>query len=140
MHPKNVIPGPKKALLGSKNDCRGFISGECFWGRSLSFPGCWCANFARQRRIGRPAATMKFHITKVLRFWVECEFPDYSAQHSSLTKSELIAQILRSFEEAGDAMRYLNAEGRVAWKASPRMLARLADAEREAEDDLADWP
>jgi hypothetical protein len=83
---------------------------------------------------------MKFYITKVLRFWVECEFPDYGAQHSSLTKSELIAQILRSFEEAGDAMRYLNAEGRVAWKASPRMLARLADAEREAEDDLADWP
>jgi hypothetical protein len=23
--------------------------------------------------------TMKFRITKVLRFWVECEFPDYRA-------------------------------------------------------------
>ncbi len=37
-------------------------------------------------------------------------------------------------------MRYLNADGRVAWKATPRMLTRLADAEREARDDLADWP
>jgi hypothetical protein len=36
-------------------------------------------------------------------------------------------------------MRYLTADGRVAWKATPRMLVRLADAEREAEDDLADW-
>jgi hypothetical protein len=52
----------------------------------------------------------------------------------------VIAQILRKFEEAGDAMRYLNAGGRVAWKATPRMLARLADAEREAQDDLADCP
>ena len=54
-------------------------------------------------------------------------------------KSELIAQILRAFEAAGDAMRYLDADGRVAWKASPRMRARLADAEREAREDLADW-
>jgi hypothetical protein len=37
-------------------------------------------------------------------------------------------------------MRFLNSSGRVAWKATPRMLARLADAEREAWDDLADWP
>jgi len=79
-------------------------------------------------------------MTKVLRFWVECEFPDYRAQHFSLTKSKLLAQILRAYEEAGDAMRFLNADGRVAWKATPRMLARLADAEREARDDLADWP
>ena len=39
------------------------------------------------------------------------------------------------FEEAGDAMRYLNTEGEVAWKATPRMLTRLADAEQEARDD-----
>jgi hypothetical protein len=64
----------------------------------------------------------------------------YWVQHSSLTKSELIAQILREFEEAGDAMRYLNPGGQIAWKATPEMLIRLADAEREAEDDLADCP
>jgi len=66
--------------------------------------------------------------------------PDYRAQYSSPTKSELIAQILLAYEEAGDAMRHLNAHGRIAWKATPRMLARLADAEREARDDLAEWP
>ena len=37
-------------------------------------------------------------------------------------------------------MRYLNVKGQIAWKASPGMLSILADLEREAEDDLADWP
>jgi hypothetical protein len=43
-------------------------------------------------------------------------------------------------DQQTDAMRFLNANGRVAWKATPRMLARLADAEREAKEDLAHWP
>jgi len=90
----------------------------------------------------KPEATMKFRMSKCLRFWVECEFDDIEDQDPGpgRSKSELIAQILREFEEAGDAMRFLNASGRVAWKATPRMLTRLADAEREARDDLADCP
>jgi hypothetical protein len=82
---------------------------------------------------------MKFRMSRILRFWVECDVPDYRARNPGLGKSELILQILREFEEAGDAMRFLNADGRVAWKATPRMLTRLADAEREARDDLAVW-
>jgi hypothetical protein len=39
---------------------------------------------------------------------------------------------------AGDAMRYLNAKGEISWKATPRMLTRLADAEQEAIDDMDD--
>jgi hypothetical protein len=84
--------------------------------------------------------TMKFRMSRILRFWVDVEYDDIKNQAPGRTKSQLIAQILRAFEEAGDAMRYLNADSRVAWKATPRMLIRLADAEREAEDDLADWP
>jgi hypothetical protein len=83
---------------------------------------------------------MKLYMTNVLRFWVECDCPDYWAQDPGRRKSELIAQILRAYEAAGDAMRYLNADGQVAWKATPRMLTRLADAEQEASDDLAEWP
>jgi hypothetical protein len=83
---------------------------------------------------------MKIRMSRILRFWVECEYDDVKNRGPDHTKSELIAAILREFEEAGDAMRFLNASGRVAWKATPRMLARLADAEREAQDDLADWP
>ena len=51
------------------------------------------------------------------------------------TKSQLLSEILHEFEEAGDAMRYLNSKGQIAWKATPRLLTRLADAEQEARDD-----
>jgi len=85
-------------------------------------------------------ATMKFRMSKCLRFWVDVEYDDVKDHRPSRRKSDVLAQILRAFEEAGDAMRFLDADGRVAWKATPRMLARLADAEREARDDLADWP
>jgi hypothetical protein len=79
-------------------------------------------------------------MTKVLRFWVDVEYENVKNQHHGRRKADLIAAILREFEEAGDAMRYVNADGRVAWTATPRMLTRLADAEREARDDLAECP
>ena len=37
-------------------------------------------------------------------------------------------------------MRYLNFHGQIAWKGLPRMLSILADPQREADEDLADWP
>jgi hypothetical protein len=83
---------------------------------------------------------MKFRMSRILRFWVDIEYEDVKNRGPDRPKTEGIAQILRAYEEAGDAMRFLNTDGRVAWKATPRMLVRLADAEREARDDLADWP
>ena len=83
--------------------------------------------------------TMKFRMSRNLRFWVDVEYQAVKNEDSDRTKSELIAQILCEFEEAGDAMRSLDRKGRVAWKATPRMLTKLADAEQEARDDLADW-
>jgi hypothetical protein len=85
-------------------------------------------------------ARMKFRMTKVLRFWVDVEFEWIKNHDFSRTRAQLISQILREFEVAGEAMRYLDADGRLAWKATPGMLSRLADAEREAIDDMEDWP
>jgi predicted transcriptional regulator len=59
---------------------------------------------------------------------------------SSATRAELIAEILREYEQSGDAMRYLAAKGQIAWKASPAMLQKLSDAEREVEDDMEGRP
>jgi hypothetical protein len=82
---------------------------------------------------------MKFPMTKILRFWVDVEYERTKNQHSG-SRTELIPQILGKFEEAGDAMRFLNADGRVAWKATPGMLSGLADAEQEAlDDESAEW-
>jgi len=83
---------------------------------------------------------MQIRMSRILRFWVDVEYEDIRDQAPDRRKPDLIAQILREFEAAGDAVRFLNADGRVAWKATPRMLTRLADAEREAEDDLAECP
>jgi hypothetical protein len=83
---------------------------------------------------------MKIRMTKTLRFWVDVEHQHVKNENTGSTRAKLIGKILREFEEAGDAMRYLNADGGVAWKSTPRMLMRLADAEREVIDDLEDWP
>jgi hypothetical protein len=84
--------------------------------------------------------TMKILMDRTLRFWVEvaCENIQYSGVN--LTKRQLLAQILQQYERRGDAMRYLNEQGKIGWKASPRFLTMLADAERDARDDLAEFP
>jgi hypothetical protein len=36
-------------------------------------------------------------------------------------------------------MRFVDRKGRIVWKAPSSMLSRLADAQRDAEDELDDW-
>jgi hypothetical protein len=83
---------------------------------------------------------MKFRMDKTLRFWVDCSYEDRKPGNASRTRAELVTEILREYERSGDAMRYLTVNGQIAWKASPWMLSRLADAEREVEDDMEDRP
>jgi hypothetical protein len=87
-----------------------------------------------------PGVTMKLRMDKPLRFWVDVAYEDIRWDHDNLTKRQLLAHILREYESRGDAMRYLNAKGKISWKASPLFLTKLADAERDAQDDLADFP
>ena len=92
------------------------------------------------RKINNLDTFMKFHMTKVLRFWVDVEYERTRDDCPGGSRIQLIAQILRKFEEAGEAMRYLNGKVEIAWKAAPAMLSRLADAEQEARDDeSAEW-
>jgi hypothetical protein len=83
---------------------------------------------------------MTFRMDETLRFWVDCSYDAMKFTNANRTRAELIAQILHEYERHGDAMRYLNAKGKIAWRASPAMLRKLADAEREVEDDMADLP
>ena len=62
---------------------------------------------------------MKLHMDKTLRFWVDCSYEDKKYEKANRTRAELTAEILREYERHGDAMRYLNAKGNIAWKASP---------------------
>ena len=81
---------------------------------------------------------MKFQMTRNLRFWVDVEYEHIKNRRPGRSRAELLTQILGKFEEAGDAMRCLNTKGEIAWKATPGMLSRLADAEQEAIDDMDD--
>ena len=83
---------------------------------------------------------LKFRVDKTLRFWIDCSYENKRHENARRSRTELIAEILREFEASGDAMRHLDARGRVAWKASPAMLRKLADAEREVLDDMEDRP
>ena len=83
---------------------------------------------------------MKFRMDEPLRFWVDGAAEHIKWKHANVTKCQLVTQILREYERRGDAMRYLDGNGKIAWKASPRFLTMLADAERDARADLADWP
>jgi hypothetical protein len=83
---------------------------------------------------------MKLRIDKVLRFWVDVAYDEIKLDHIDLTKRQLVAQILRQYERRGDAMRCLDKQGKIAWKTSPRFLTMLADAERDAQDELEEFP
>jgi hypothetical protein len=83
---------------------------------------------------------MKFRMDATLRFWTDVAYDEIKLDHIDLTKRQLVAQILRQYERRGVAMRYLDANGKIAWKASRRFLTMLADAERDAHDELEDFP
>jgi hypothetical protein len=78
---------------------------------------------------------MKFYMCPELGFWIEVEVSREASRHPDLPEQVLIARALHEFERAGDAMRYLRADGKIGWKPTQWMLDRLADAEREAMDD-----
>jgi hypothetical protein len=82
---------------------------------------------------------MQFRMDATLRFWVDVAYEDIKSDHINLAKRQLVAQILRQYERRGHAMRHLDNQGKIGWKASPRFLTMLADAERDAQDELEDF-
>jgi hypothetical protein len=54
------------------------------------------------------------------------------------TRDVFLAEVLGELEASGDAMRFVDAKGRIAWMATPRLRDYLQDLELEAEEDLED--
>ena len=48
-------------------------------------------------------------------------------------------KMLGELEAAGEAMRYVNSHGQIAWKATPQLRNYLMDLQLDAEADLADF-
>ena len=83
---------------------------------------------------------MKLRMDKALQFWVDVAAEHIKSGKTKLSRPQLVTQVLREYERRGDALRYLNGHGKIFWKATPRFLSMLSDAERDARDDLAEWP
>jgi hypothetical protein len=56
----------------------------------------------------------------------------HSAQDLVLTETPA------KLEASGDAMRFVDARGRIAWKATPSLCQLLKDLELDAQEDLED--
>jgi hypothetical protein len=55
------------------------------------------------------------------------------------TRDLVSAELLAELEKCGDAMRFVDAKGRVAWEATPNLRDHLKDLERDAQDDIEDF-
>jgi hypothetical protein len=86
----------------------------------LEKPFSGYANFTERRlTIYGQDARMKVRMSTVLRFWVDVECGRIKNHRRGHTRTEVIAQILRKFEETGDAMR-LRSRGAVVDAAQSR--------------------
>ena len=54
------------------------------------------------------------------------------------TQDLAFSKMLAQLEASGDAMRFVDANGRIAWKATPSLCQYLKDLELDAEGDLED--
>ena len=94
-------------------------------------PGVWPngALFERKRKL------MKIHLNPILKVWIEVE-RESRRKWLPESKTEAIAQILSEWEAQGDAMRYVGKGGHICWRATPRFLDRLRDAELDAIEEF----
>ena len=58
---------------------------------------------------------------------------------STTTRDRVSAEMLIELEAAGDAMRFVDGNGRIAWKATPKLRDYLMDLQLDAEADLEDF-
>ena len=83
---------------------------------------------------------MKFRMDKIIRELVEeaWEWARIGRSRDFVDRDRVFAETLADLESQGDAMRYLNSKGRIAWKATPDLRDYLNDLKLDAEADLAD--
>jgi hypothetical protein len=64
------------------------------------------------------------------------ECTDQGHDRDSRKHDEVIGEVLRDLESNGVAIRYVDPEGRFAWRATLKLCRHMQDLEREAENDL----
>jgi hypothetical protein len=83
---------------------------------------------------------MTIHMDKILQEIVEQAYEEARLRRiGDFPGRDLVfAEVLADLESEGDAMRYLNSAGRIAWKATPDLRDYLRDLQLDAEADFED--
>jgi hypothetical protein len=94
----------------------------------------------RDRDPKHRTTNMKFRVDKIIRELVEesWEWARLGRSRDFVDRKRVFSEILADLESQGDAMRYLNSKGHIAWKATPDLRDYLNDLKLDAEADLAD--
>jgi len=84
--------------------------------------------------------SIKIRVDKILHERIEQDYRVTRLRRNcSVAGRELIfAEVLTELESSGAAMRYLNYQGRIAWKATPQLRDYLNDLKLDAEAELKD--
>ena len=84
---------------------------------------------------------MPILMDKILREAADraCETARLGRNGVRAPRDRVSAEVLAELEAAGDAMRYVNSRGQIAWKATPQLCDYLMDLQLDAEADLADF-
>jgi hypothetical protein len=81
---------------------------------------------------------MKIRMDKITRELVEeaWEWARIGRDRDSVDRDQVFAEALADLESQGAAMRYLDAKGRVCWKATPDLRDYIRDLRIDAEEEL----
>ena len=89
------------------------------------------------------AVTASEKTTPILMDQILTDYADQAFESARLrrngvqTTRELVsAEMLAELEAAGDAMRFVDTKGQIAWKATPSLCQYLMDLQLDAETDL----
>jgi hypothetical protein len=90
-----------------------------------------------QHRQRRPTS-MKIRMDKILREIVEQAYEEARLRRIGgfPDRDVVFGEVLADLESSGDAMRYLNSKGRIAWRATPDLRDYLTDLRLDAEADF----
>ncbi len=83
---------------------------------------------------------MRILMDKILSEYADQAFETARLRRNGVrpSRKRVSAEMLAELESSGDAMRFIDRQGRVAWKATPSLCQYLIDLELDAQDDLED--
>jgi hypothetical protein len=83
---------------------------------------------------------MKMRMDEVLTEYADQAFETarLGRNGAHATCDRVFAGVLAKPEACGDAMRFVDTDGRIAWRATPNLCQHLNDLEVDAQDDLDD--